>query len=144
LRVWRTLFSDLRRGLEARTSLRKREPPRRWLRPRRASALRSDRDLARGFRAWLPRADLRRLELHRSAPTRKAITVYDLSATGITWLAIRGDEPLRIMQLLDRLAHHATVIATKGKSYRMRKRGANDEKSDTDGEAPLRKASREA
>src|SRR5262245_12164516 len=27
--------------------------------------------------------------------------------------------------LLDRLAHHATVITTKGKSYRMRKRRGN-------------------
>ena len=28
----------------------------------------------------------------------------------------------RFAALLDRLAHHATVITTKGKSYRMRKR----------------------
>ena len=32
-----------------------------------------------------------------------------------------GDEELTTA-LLDRLAHHATVITTKGKSYRMRKR----------------------
>jgi len=32
-----------------------------------------------------------------------------------------GDEKLTTA-LLDRLAHHATVIATKGKSFRMRKR----------------------
>ena len=31
-----------------------------------------------------------------------------------------GDEKLTTA-LLDRLAHHATVITTKGKSYRMRK-----------------------
>src|SRR5713226_1920483 len=37
-----------------------------------------------------------------------------------------GDEKLTTA-LLDRLAHHATVIATKGKSYRMRKR-TTDEK----------------
>ena len=30
--------------------------------------------------------------------TRKAITFHDLRATGLTWMAIRGDEPLRIMQ----------------------------------------------
>jgi DNA replication protein DnaC len=29
--------------------------------------------------------------------------------------------------LLDRLAHHATVITTKGKSYRMRKRRGRPE-----------------
>jgi hypothetical protein len=33
-----------------------------------------------------------------------------------------GDEKLTTA-LLDRLAHHATVLTTKGKSYRMRKRG---------------------
>ena len=32
-----------------------------------------------------------------------------------------SDEKLTIA-LLDRLAHHATVITTRGKSYRMRKR----------------------
>jgi DNA replication protein DnaC len=38
------------------------------------------------------------------------------------WVKIfAGDEKLTTA-LLDRLAHHATVIATKGKSYRMRKR----------------------
>jgi len=43
------------------------------------------------------------------------------------WVKVfAGDEKLTTA-LLDRLAHHATVIATKGKSYRMRKR-ATDEK----------------
>ena len=38
-----------------------------------------------------------------------------------------GDEKLTTA-LLDRLAHHAVVITTKGKSYRMRKRrGAGGE-----------------
>jgi len=35
-----------------------------------------------------------------------------------------GDEKLTTA-LLDRLAHHATVITTAGKSYRMRKRRAS-------------------
>ena len=40
------------------------------------------------------------------------------------WVKVfAGDEKLTTA-LLDRLAHHATVITTKGKSYRMRKRGA--------------------
>jgi DNA replication protein DnaC len=39
------------------------------------------------------------------------------------WVRVfAGDEKLTTA-LLDRLAHHATVITTKGKSYRMRKRG---------------------
>src|SRR4051812_41177762 len=29
---------------------------------------------------------------------RPSITWHDLRATGLTWLAIRGDEPLKIMQ----------------------------------------------
>lgn len=41
--------------------------------------------------------------------TRKAITFHDLRATGITWCAIRGDEPLRIMQR----AGHADFETTK-------------------------------
>jgi DNA replication protein DnaC len=43
------------------------------------------------------------------------------------WVAVfAGDEKLTTA-LLDRLAHHATVIATKGKSYRMKKRGAAEQ-----------------
>jgi DNA replication protein DnaC len=42
------------------------------------------------------------------------------------WVKVfAGDEKLTTA-LLDRLAHHATVIATKGRSYRMRKRGTED------------------
>ncbi len=46
--------------------------------------------------------------------------------------------------LLDRLAHHATVIATKGKSFRMRKRGPNQEKDEDNNDAALPKATRKA
>jgi integrase len=69
-----------------------------------------DRDLARGFRHWLAVAGVDRAELHRGAATRKPITVYDLRATGITWSAIRGDEPLRIMQR----AGHTSFSTTQG------------------------------
>jgi DNA replication protein DnaC len=56
---------------------------------------------------------------------------YERRATVVTtnlafaeWVAVfAGDEKLTTA-LLDRLAHHATVITTKGKSYRMRKRRA--------------------
>jgi hypothetical protein len=44
-----------------------------------------------------------------------------------------GDEKLT-MALLDRLAHHAVVITTKGKSYRMRKR--RDAEAPTTAAAP--------
>jgi len=38
------------------------------------------------------------------------------------WVTVfAGDEKLTTA-LLDRLAHHTTILTTKGKSYRMRKR----------------------
>jgi len=43
----------------------------------------------------------------------------EVEVVAIPWDSI--DEKLTTA-LLDRLAHHATVITTKGKSYRMRKR----------------------
>jgi DNA replication protein DnaC len=54
---------------------------------------------------------------------------YERRATVVTtnlafaeWVTVfAGDEKLTTA-LLDRLAHHAAVITTKGKSYRMRKR----------------------
>src|SRR6266849_6736787 len=57
---------------------------------------------------------------------------YERQATVVTtnlafaeWVTVfAGDEKLTTA-LLDRLAHHATVITTKGKSYRMRKRRAS-------------------
>jgi integrase len=73
-------------------------------------ALPCDRDLARGFSLWLTKAKVDRAELHTNTPTRKAITVYDLRATGITWCAIRGDDPLKIMQR----AGHARFETTQG------------------------------
>lgn len=38
------------------------------------------------------------------------------------WVKVLGGDEKLTTALLDRLGHHATVIATKGKSYRMRKR----------------------
>jgi len=42
---------------------------------------------------------------------------------------LAGDEKLTTA-LLDRLAHHATVIATKGKSYRKTKGGNKEDSVD--------------
>jgi len=48
------------------------------------------------------------------------------------WVTVfAGDEKLTTA-LLDRLAHHAVVITTKGKSYRMRKRRAGVPRRDGD------------
>ena len=56
--------------------------------------------MRRGFRFYLERAGVTRAELHTKSddPTRKPISFHDLRATGITWMAVRGDEPLRIQQ----------------------------------------------
>ena len=58
----------------------------------------SERDMSRGLRRWLRNAGVTRAELHDDTPTTRAITFHDLRATGITWCAIRGDDPLKIMQ----------------------------------------------
>ena len=60
------------------------------------------------------------------------------------WVKVFGGDEKLTTALLDRLAHHATVIATKGKSYRMRKRGTIDEKSEERGTDTLPKAGRKA
>ena len=52
---------------------------------------------------------------------RRAIVVTTNLAFAEWVTVFAGDEKLTTA-LLDRLAHHATVITTKGKSYRMRKR----------------------
>ena len=43
-------------------------------------------------------------------PTRKAITFYDLRATGITWMALRNDNPMAIKQR----AGHRRFETTEG------------------------------
>jgi DNA replication protein DnaC len=43
------------------------------------------------------------------------------------WVKVFGGDEKLTTALLDRLAHHATVITTKGKSYRMKKRAAGSE-----------------
>jgi len=68
----------------------------------------SERDMARGLRRWLKRAGVDRPELHTTTATTKAITWHDLRATGITWMAIRGDAPQAIMQR----AGHADYATT--------------------------------
>jgi integrase len=56
----------------------------------------SERDMARGLRRWLKRAGVTRRELHETTPTSRPIRFHDLRSTGITWLACRGDDPLKI------------------------------------------------
>ena len=49
--------------------------------------------LSRKLRLYLERAGVTRPELLVPTPTSKAMTFYDLRATGITWCAVRGDVP---------------------------------------------------
>ncbi len=67
-------------------------------------------ELARPFRGWLLRAGIMRAELHHATPTRKAMTFYDLRATGITWLAVAGVEPRRIMRRAGHTNFGTTMI----------------------------------
>lgn len=61
-------------------------------------ALPSTGTMSSRLRELLERAGVKRPDLHHADATRKAMTFYDLRATGITWAAVRGDDHLRIMQ----------------------------------------------
>ncbi|WP_437611148.1 site-specific integrase [Sorangium sp. So ce834] len=65
--------------------------------------------LARILRRYLKFAGVTRPELFADDETRKPITFHDLRATGITWMAIRGDDPIKIM----RRAGHADFATTQ-------------------------------
>src|SRR5258708_39990675 len=61
------------------------------------------------------------------------------------WVKVFGGDEKLTTALLDRLAHHATVIATKGKSFRMRKRGAKEQTTEHEtANAALPKTARKA
>ena len=62
------------------------------------------------LRTFLQRAGVDRAELYVSDATRKAIRFHDLRATGITWMAVRGTDALKIMQR----AGHAGFATTQG------------------------------
>ena len=70
----------------------------------------TDRKLSRQLQRCLKLADVTRADLTTSDATRKAMTFHDLRATGITWCAVRGDDPLKIKQR----AGHATFSTTEG------------------------------
>jgi integrase len=52
--------------------------------------------LTKPLRKALLATGVDRPALHDAEPTSKAMTWYDLRATGITWRAVRGDSPMRI------------------------------------------------
>jgi len=69
-------------------------------------------DLAERLRQYLEWAGVTRTELFAlvADKTRKRITWHDLRATGITWRAVRGDDPLKIQAA----AGHADFPTTLG------------------------------
>jgi integrase len=77
----------------------------------RVITLPSETNHARGLRTYLMRAGVTRAELHaKGDKSRKQITAYDLRATGITWRAVRGDDPLKVMAA----AGHKIFSTTQG------------------------------
>jgi hypothetical protein len=73
-----------------------------------ANARRGPRTRARWGRST--RQGVRRPELHQGSATRKALTWHDLRATGITWMAVRGDDPLKIKQRAGHASFQTTEI----------------------------------
>jgi len=57
-----------------------------------------DEDRASMLRKHLRAAGVKRADLYTNDEHRKNLTFHDLRATGITWSAVRGDDPLRIKQ----------------------------------------------
>ncbi len=54
------------------------------------------RSLARGLQRWLRHAGVERDALYESTKTSKPITFHDLRATGATWAAVEGLDPMKI------------------------------------------------
>ena len=54
--------------------------------------------MARGLRRWLAKAGVKRHELHHDSETAAKLRFHDLRATGITWMAVRGDDALKIQR----------------------------------------------
>ena len=63
-----------------------------------------------GLRKDLHTAGVTREDLFANDKTRMHITFHDLKATAVTWMAIRGDDPLKIMQR----AAHKQFSTTQG------------------------------
>ncbi len=62
------------------------------------------------LRQHLETAQVKRADLFADDTRRKHITFHDLRATGITWMAVAGEDPLRIKQR----AGHQSFSTTEG------------------------------
>jgi integrase len=70
----------------------------------------ADEERAVMLRNHLTTAKVTRAALFTDDARHKHITFHDLRASGITWMAVRGDEPLRIKQR----AGHSSFSTTEG------------------------------
>jgi integrase len=73
------------------------------------TALPPRESLAKRLRKYLAWAGVTRAELFAEDETRRAINFHDLRHTGITWRAVRGDEPLKVQ----RAAGHDDLATTQ-------------------------------
>jgi hypothetical protein len=64
---------------------------------------------ATDLRKHLEAAQVRRAALFRNDATSKRLRFHDLRGTGLTWMAIRGDDPLKMQQR----AGHTTFEMTR-------------------------------
>lgn len=78
--------------------------------PKRVLWLPDHEDRAVLLRQHLQQAEVTRAELFASDAQRKHVTFHDLRATGITWMAVRGDDPLRIKQRAGHKSFSTTEI----------------------------------
>lgn len=69
-----------------------------------------EKHLAPMLRRHLEAAGVTRSDLFAADATRKRLRFHDLRATGLTWMAVRGDDPLKIKQR----AGHTTFSTTEG------------------------------
>jgi integrase len=66
--------------------------------------------LSTKLKEFLRRAGVTRADLFTNDATRKALRFHDLRASGITWMGVRGDAPMKIMQR----AGHRFFTTTQG------------------------------
>ena len=73
------------------------------------TALPPRESLAKRLRKYLSWAGVTRAEVFAVDETRRALNFHDLRHTGITWRAVRGDEPLKVQ----RAAGHDDLATTQ-------------------------------
>jgi integrase len=87
----------------------------RWMRDRAGAELRVfprlpvEKHLAPMLRRHMLLAGLTRAELFANDSARKQMGFHDLRATGLTWRAVRGDDPMKIMRAAGHLDFKTTL-----------------------------------